>query len=323
MVEYTKLGRTEIKISKIGIGTWQWGSSEWGWGKGYTKEDLRRAFEKAVDIGINFIDTAEIYGGGKSEKMLGEFIKGRREDLVIATKVWPTHLRFKSVLKACERSLQRLNTNYIDLYQVHWPNPLIPMKSTAKAMDFLINSGKIRAVGVSNFNLKKMIKFDKLLTANLASNQVRYGLLHRAVEKDLLPFCVANSITLIAYSPLDRGAISGKYNEKNLPKDLVRRISFVFTPPNMKKVQALIRKLKEIAEHHGVEIVNVALRYLIQKGAVPIVGIKHEGHVESISKTFDFSLSDKELSELSITLSKIKISKARVFPWIVARIIHP
>ena len=319
-MDYTYLGRTNIKISKIGIGTWQWGTKSWGYGKNYTFEDLEEAFKLAFENGINFIDTAEMYGGGKSEEIIGRLVKGIREDLVIASKVWPTHITYKGVKKAFERSSQRLKTSYIDLYYVHFPNPLIPMKSTAKAFKELHEQGKIRAIGVSNFNLKKMIKFDKLVDGKLSANQVKYSLLKREPEKTLLPYCKQNNITLVAYSPLDQGAITGKYNEKNLPKDIWRRINPVFTSKNMKKIRPLIELLLEIAENHSAKPVNIALRYIIEKGAVPLVGVKKRSHVEDIIKTLEINLKQSDIERIDQELQKIKISRIGAFPHIIKRI---
>ncbi|MCD6483843.1 MAG: aldo/keto reductase [Candidatus Odinarchaeota archaeon] len=322
-MEYTTLGKTNIKISKIGIGTWQWGTKSWDYGKTYTKEDLKKAFNTAIEAGITFFDTAEIYGGGKSEELLGDFAKDVRDEIVIASKVFAHHLLYKSVIKACKSSLERLKTDYLDLYQVHWPNPLIPMKSTASAMDFLVDEGLVRSVGVSNFSLKRMIKFDKLLQHNLASNQVRYGILHRNIEKELLPYALEHKITVIAYSPLDQGATTGKYDDQYLPKDRVRRISFIFTPTNMKRIRPLIGMINELAKTHDVEPVNVILRYIINKGAVPIVGVKKQEYVESLIRTFEFNLSEREMKSIDFISAKIKIAKLRVFPSLLKRLIKP
>ncbi len=155
-MEYRELGKSGIKISAVGLGTWQWGSREWGWNHLYKKSDVVAAFQKAIELGVNFIDTAEIYGRGKSEEILGEAVQGHRDDVVIATKVWPLNLSYGRLLKAAERSLRRLGVDVIDLYQVHWPNQLVPMRSTMKAMKKLVQDGRVRAVGVSNFNLKRL-----------------------------------------------------------------------------------------------------------------------------------------------------------------------
>ena len=320
-MEYTQLGRTNIKISKIGIGTWQWGTKSWGYGREYSFNDISDAFNYLYDRGFNFIDTAEMYGGGESERIIGELTKGIRESVIIASKVWPTHLSYKGVLKAFQRSIERLQTDYIDLYYVHWPNPLKRMKSYARAFLELFKSEKIRAIGVSNFSLKKMIKFNELVEGNLMANQVRYSLLYRKAEKNLLPYCIENNITLVAYSSLDQGAITGKYNEKRLPKDIWRRTSPVFTPIVMRRLKPLIDKLGEIAERHGVKRLNVALRYLVKKGAVPLVGIKNRAQAEDLALTFDFKLHENEFKELEEIVSAIKIPKIRAFPSLVKRII--
>lgn len=320
-MEYTNLGKTKIKISKIGIGTWQWGTKSWGYGTTYTFNDLKEAFELAYDNGINFIDTAEMYGGGKSEEIIGELVKDIRDEIVIASKVWPTHITYKGVLKAFERSSKRLQTDYIDLYYVHFPNPFIRKESTAKAFNELYEQGKIRAIGVSNFNLKRMIKFDQLVEGKLSANQVNYSLLKRKPEKDLLPYCKENDITLVAYSPLDQGAITGKYNEKSLPKDIWRRINTTFTSKNMKKIKPLINLLGEIAESHGVKPANIALRYLIEQGAVPLVGVKKKEHVEGIIATLDLNLKKEEIEKIKQILETIKLSRIGVIPYVLKRII--
>ncbi|MGQ4892236.1 MAG: aldo/keto reductase [Candidatus Njordarchaeia archaeon] len=320
-VEYTKLGKTRIKISKIGIGTWQWGSKGWGYRTQYTYEDLKEAYKTAVEGGINFFDTAEFYGGGESEKILGKLAKENRENIVIATKVWPTHLSYKGVINSLNKSLERLEIEYVDLLYVHWPNPIVPMASTARAFKKLHEEEKIRAIGVSNFNLKRMIKFNQLVNGKLSANQVKYSLLKRDVEKDLLKYCLENNITLVAYSPLDQGAISGKYDEKNLPKDKWRRINTVFTKKNMRKIKPLIQLLEEIAEQHGVKPVNIALRYLIQKGAVPIVGVKKREHVESLLETFEFNLKKEEIELIKKQLNSIKITKMGALPEMIIRLI--
>ena len=322
-MDYTKLGKTNIKISKIGIGTWQWGSKSWGYGESYFKEDLEKAFRAAVDGGINFFDTAEVYGGGESEKLLGEFSRDLRENIIIASKVLPNHLTYKGVMKAIKNSLARLKTDYIDLYYVHWPNPIIPMSWTARAFNELYESGLIRAIGVSNFGLKRLIKFDELTDGKVSADQVKYSLLKRDAEKRLLKYCLSNDITLVAYSPLDQGAVLGKYNEKELPKDIWRRISIIFTPINMRKITPLIETLHEIAQEKGVKPINIVLRYLIEKGAVPIVGVKKEEHVKDLLKTFDFNLGKNEINKIDLILRDIKLSKVRATLEAIRRIIKP
>lgn len=306
-MKYRELGRSGIKVSAIGIGTWQWGTKYWGYGKSYTKEDLYRAFKRALDLGINFFDTAEVYG--LSERLLGEFI-GRegREGLVIATKVWPWHATFEGTIKAAERSLKKLRIEYIDLYQVHWPNPLISLNETMKAFDKLFLEGKVRAAGLSNFGVKGVTKARKALEyIELVSDQVEYNMLERGVEKELLPYLQKEGITLIAYSPLAQGLLAGKLMR---PKDFVRMVNPFFSGYNLKRIRPLIGVLRRIAEERGVSIVQVSLNWLLsKKGVVPIPGVKNEGQVVDIAETVSWNLKGSELKEIEETLGRIRISK--------------
>jgi diketogulonate reductase-like aldo/keto reductase len=212
-IEYKELGKTGEKIPALGLGTWGIGGFNY---PDYSNDELAiEIIRFAVEIGMNFIDTAEMYGAGHSEELIGEAIKGIREKVFIATKVLPTNFRYEDVIKACERSLRRLKTSYIDLYQLHWPNPSIPIKETMRAMERLANEGKIRYIGISNFSVEETIEaMNALSKYEIVSNQVEYSLLVRDIEKDLLDFCRKNKITVIAYSPLARGELlKGKYYE--------------------------------------------------------------------------------------------------------------
>jgi diketogulonate reductase-like aldo/keto reductase len=212
-IEYKELGKTGEKIPALGLGTWGIGGFSY---PDYSNDELAiEIIRFAVEVGMNFIDTAEMYGAGHSEELVGEAIKGIREKVFIATKVLPTNFRYEDVIKACERSLRRLKTSYIDLYQLHWPNPSIPIKETMRAMEKLVNEGKIRYIGISNFSVEETIEaMNALSKYEIVSNQVEYSLLVRDIEKDLLEFCRKNRITVIAYSPLARGELlKGKYYE--------------------------------------------------------------------------------------------------------------
>lgn len=212
-IKYKELGKAGEKIPALGLGTWGIGGFSY---PDYSNDELAiEIIRFAVEIGMNFIDTAEMYGAGHSEELVGEAIKGIREKVFIATKVLPTNFRYEDVIKACERSLRRLKTSYIDLYQLHWPNPSIPIKETMRAMERLANEGKIRYIGISNFSVEETIEaMNALSKYEIVSNQVEYSLLVRDIEKDLLDFCRKNKITVIAYSPLARGELlKGKYYE--------------------------------------------------------------------------------------------------------------
>ena len=204
-MEYRRLGRTGEKVSAIGMGTWQMGTSEDQKQRSAEIDSLRRGLE----LGMDLIDTAENYADGGAEQLVGEAIKAvKRDDVFISTKVWPTHLHHDDVLAACNRSVQRLGVRQIDLYQVHWPNPRVPIRETMGAMERLVRDGLVRHIGVSNFSAKQIQEARDVLAKNeLVSNQVEYSLAERSIEKDVLPYCQREGLTVIAYSPLGTGSL--------------------------------------------------------------------------------------------------------------------
>ncbi len=206
-MEYKPLGRTSEKIPVIGMGTWKIGNPHTPAERTAQIESLKRGLE----LGMTFIDTAEFYGDGASEQLVGEAIKNRRDSVFIATKVWPTNLHHDDVLKACDRSLKRLGISHIDLYQIHWPNPRVPIEETMGAMQELVRGGKVRHIGVSNFSIEETRQAAAALgRSELASNQVEYSLANRTIESGLLEFCQNERITVIAYSPLGRGSLPAR-----------------------------------------------------------------------------------------------------------------
>jgi diketogulonate reductase-like aldo/keto reductase len=204
-VEYRELGHTGDKVSTIGMGTWRIGV----FGSAKEKEAQISALRKGVELGMNLIDTAEVYAGGKSEELVAEAARGIRDKLFIASKVSPDNLHHDDVIAACEGSLRRLGTSYIDLYQVHWPNPRIPIRETMSAMETLAATGKIRHVGLSNFSVAQTEEArESTKKIDIAANQVEYSFSNRTAEEQILPYCAREKLTLIAYSPLSRGKIS-------------------------------------------------------------------------------------------------------------------
>lgn len=306
-MKYIELGGSGLRVSKIGLGTWQIGASEWGWGKGYGVEDVVRAIVRSHELGVNFIDTAEIYGGGASEEVVGRAVREFRDEVVIATKVWPTHATYDGVLKACERSLRRLGVNAIDLYQVHWPNPLIPLSSTMRAMERLVELGKVRAIGVSNFSLGRLRRAQECLRKEeIVSNQVKYNLVERGVERELLPYCEREGITLIAYSPLAQGFLTGRYGASNRPRDFVRRLNPLFDSSVLRRAGPLMELLRSVAATHGAAPSQVALAWLIKRErVVAIPGAKRPEQAELNAKAGDLELSDEEWAALSEASSKL------------------
>jgi diketogulonate reductase-like aldo/keto reductase len=197
------------------MGTWRFGTHHSSEERANQILSLRRA----IELGVNLIDTAEIYASGRSEEVVGEAIKDTRDKVFIATKVAPEHLRHDDVIRACKASLGRLGISYIDLYQVHWPNAMVPIRDTMEAMERLVQDGLVRYIGVSNFSVKETDDARAALTHNeIVSNQVEYSLGKRGVERDILPYCVKEKVTLIAYSPLDRGNIAN-----SVPKSILQK----------------------------------------------------------------------------------------------------
>jgi len=206
-MEFKELGRSGQKIPVLGLGTWGIG----GLSTRYVGEDDEsvRALRLGLELEMRFIDTAETYARGHSEEIVAKAVKSQRDKVFIATKVSPEHLHYDDVAKSCESSLKRLETNYVDLYQVHWPNPSIPIAETMKAMEHLVAEGKIHHVGVSNFSVQQTREAQQALSrTSLASNQVEYSLLDRSIEPDLLPYSEKEHITIVAYTPIAKGKIS-------------------------------------------------------------------------------------------------------------------
>jgi len=196
----------------IGMGTWKIGSSQ---------EELAleiQALRRGIGLEMTLIDTAEMYGDGNAEKLVGQAVKGARDEVFIATKVSPEHFGYEDVLRSCESSIRRLGVEHIDLYQLHWPSYQIRIEETMKAMEELVSRGKIRYIGVSNFSVAQTLKAREALPrSEVVSNQVRYSLTHRSIESELLPFCEEEKITVIAYSPLD----TGKLPKNKIPQALL------------------------------------------------------------------------------------------------------
>lgn len=293
-MDYVRLGRSDLKVSKIGLGAWQFGAREWGWGREYGRDEVLATIDRALEVGVNFIDTAEIYGGGKSEEIIGQALHGRRDEVVIATKVSPWHLRSGQIVRAANRSLRRLNIECIDLYQVHWPNPLIPIGSTMKGMERLVREGKVRHIGVSNFNVNRLKGAQGALSKfEIVSNQVKYNLLQRSIEIELLPYAINEGISIIAYSPLAQGLLTGKYGPENLPTPDVRVTNRLFSGRNLRAADKVIDVLRQIASANRKTIAQVSLNWLIKDAAVvAIPGAKNPMQVEENTGAVGWSIDD-------------------------------
>lgn len=310
-MEYVRLGKSDLKASTIGFGAWQASGKEWGVD---VEDDLIiKAIIKAYGLGVNLIDTAEAYGNGHSEEVVGRAIKEiGRDNLVIATKVHGGHLRYDDVLKAAEGSLRRLGISEIDLYQVHWPDPWnqIPLKHTMRAMEKLYKDGKIRAIGVSNFAVRDLEEAGRYLSdTQIVSNQVKYNMLERQIEEEVIPYCRKEEITIIAYSPLAQGALTGKYNLNNKPSDAIRSGNRLFSDDNLREISRLLEVLGKIANMRGKTIAQVAMNWLLREGnVVPIPGAKNPKQAEENAGAAGWRLNNKELMEIDGVLRTITMN---------------
>lgn len=295
---------------EIGIGTWSWGDRLfWGYGQGYGIDDIRMVFNAAVSAGITFFDTAEAYGSGRSESILGELIPTSSQKIVIGTKFmpFPWRLSHRSLHKALKNSLKRLNLAKVDLYQLHMAWPPLTIETWMEAMSQAFQDGLISAVGISNCDRGLMQRACDALShtgIKLASNQVEYNLLNRKVEKNgLLKHCQETGIKLIAYSPLAQGVLTGKYNPENLPTGIRRGR---FSRKYLEQIQPLIRLLKQIGLARGGKTpAQVALNWVIKKGALPIPGAKTIQQFEENFGANGWSLTEEEVSLLDQASDRI------------------
>jgi len=323
-LEFKELGKSSIKISAIGLGTWQWGAREWGWERQYGRSDVLAASQKAFELGINFVDTAEIYGWGKSERLVGEAIKGHRDEVVIATKVWPWNLSSGRLMRATDRSAQRLGVDVIDLYQIHWPNPIFPISNTMKTMKRLVQLGKVRSVGISNFNLAKTkVVQETLSPLDLVSNQVKYNLIDRKIETDLLPYAQGSNITVIAHTPLARSVLTGKYTPERRPASLAQAASPRFSSRNLSRMNSLQQTLSSIAETHNKTPAQVALNWLIGKqNVVAIPGTKTASHIENSAGAVGWRPTENEKQRLESAASVLALDRFSMIPNLLTAVVH-
>lgn len=276
-MEKRRLGTTDIHITPILMGTWQAGQKQW---VGIEDEESIKAIRAAVDAGITTIDTAEVYGSGHSEQVIAQALTGvPRDRIVYATKVFANHLKHEQVLEACERSLKNLKIDYIDLYQIHWPSgsfntEIVPIEETMSALNQLKQQGKIRAIGVSNFSRPQLEEAAQY--GRVDSIQPPYSLFWRWVEKDVMPYCVENNISILAYSPLAQGLLTGKFGRghKFNPQDN-RAKNKLFQGENYERAQQALEKLRPIAERHQASLASLAIAWLIaQPQTQAIVGAR-------------------------------------------------
>ncbi len=327
-MEYRTLGKTDLKISAITFGAWAAGG--WMWG-GSDRNKAIQAIRDAYDKGVTSIDTAPVYGMGASEKIVGEAIKDIPRDKVqILTKfgmrwdlekgVFKFHSKNnegkeidiyqyagkESVKKEIEDSLTRLRTDYIDLYQIHWPDTTTPIQETFEAVAELIKEGKVRQAGVCNYNVEQMKEAEKYVT--LASNQVPFSMVNRDMEKEVVPYCRKNSKSILAYSPMERGLLTGKMEPgQEFGKGDHRADNPYFTDESIKKTNSFLEKIKPLAKEKNATLAQLVLKWTIERPGITIAlaGARNSEQSVQNAAAADLTLSSDEIDFINSELQKI------------------
>lgn len=327
-MEYRKLGNTALELSAITYGSFAIGGNMWG---GNEKKDSIASVHASLDHGVTSIDTAPFYGFGLSEEMIGEAIKGKdRSKIQLLTKfglVWDGSNQGKgefffdasengktipvykfaskaNIIKELEESLKRLSTDYIDLLQIHWPDSTTAISETMEALGVLIQQGKIRATGVCNYSVDQLKEASATLT--LASNQVSYSMLNRSIEQDLVPYALENQTGIIAYSPMERGLLTGKYFTENTLKQDDHRNGY-FSQFDLEKVKSLIATLAPIAQNKGVTVAQLVLRWTTLQPGITVVlaGARNASQSIANAQAMDINFTAEELILINNELSKL------------------
>jgi aryl-alcohol dehydrogenase-like predicted oxidoreductase len=329
-MELRRLGQSDVMVTPMAFGAWAVGG--WMWG-GAEEQASIRAIRAAYDLGITTIDTAPVYGFGRSEELVGKALEGvSRETYQILTKFgmnWKTEQgeyffdsqdndgkpfkMFKcaskqKITQECEDSLQRLKTDYIDVYQIHWPDNTTPISETFEAVQRLIEQGKVRAAGVCNYNVQQVE--EALRTINLASNQAPYSMINRAIEKDVLPQAIERGLGVIAYSPLQRGLLTGKIKPGHkFGEGDTREGNRFYTDENINRTNNLLEKIKPIAEKHHATVGQLVISWTIQRTGITcvLVGARDETQVADNAKALDFTLTDEDLDEITAAAGTFRV----------------
>jgi len=326
-MQYRKLGTTDLNVSVITFGAWAAGG--WMWGKTERSEAIE-AIRSAYDLGVTSIDTAPIYGQGTSEEIVGEAIKGIPRDKVqILTKFgmrWDLakgdfafhskdnsgkeidiykYSGKESVIREAEDSLKRLGTDYIDLYQIHWPDTTTPIQETFEAVAKLIEQGKVRYAGVCNYNVEQMKEAEKYVT--LASNQVPFSMVNRNIENELVPYCIQQNKSILAYSPMERGLLTGKMKlGYKFEEGDHRATNKFFTNENITKTNAFLEKIKPLAEEKGATLAQLVLKWTIERAGITIAlaGARNGEQSSQNAGAANMQLNKEEIEFINTELSK-------------------
>jgi aryl-alcohol dehydrogenase-like predicted oxidoreductase len=297
-----KIGASDLRIYPIIMGMWQAGKEMWS---GIDDKQTRQAVRAAIDAGINAFDTAEIYGKGHSERMLAAATADIRDQVVYMTKVFSNHLQYDQVIAACNRSLKNLKTDRIDLYQIHWPSGAwgtrkVPIEETMRALTDLKAQGKIQAIGVSNFSRAQLEEAGRF--GRIDSLQPPYSLLWRHVERDAMPYCAANGISVLAYSPMAQGILTGKFGPQHRFDEGDHRAKHrLLEPAVYPRVQEALSRLRPIAERNRISLSQLALAWVIfHPGTCAIAGARSAAQAAGNAAAASIVLSEADLSEMDV-----------------------
>ena len=309
-LDQRQLGASGIVVPALGVGIWSWGDTRfWNYGKDHTRDDITKAYRACLDAHLNFFDTAEIYGSGESERILGECKRADERPIIIASKFAPIgHISARALLKSLDNSLQRLGVEQIDLYQIHFPVTVIGVNPLMDVLAEAVRSGKVRAVGVSNYSASLMHKAHQRLARHnipLASNQVHYSLLHRKPEANgVLDACRELNVALIAYSPLEQGLLTGKFRVSNPDATTpsgIRRFMAPMSTAKRRKMEPLFEVMSKVAQAHDKTLGQVALNWLVSKDEciIPIPGAKNARQAKENAGSIGWRLTPEELDQIA------------------------
>ena len=286
-------------VSRVGLGTWQFGSREWGYGDAYASGEAKAIVRRAREVGITLFDTAEVYGFGRSERILGDALGDERADVVVASKVFPVAPFPPVVRNRLAGSARRLGLDRVPLYQVHQPNPVVPDSVTMPGMRQLLEEGRIGAVGVSNYSLARWRAADAALGRPVVSNQVHFSLAAPSALDDLVPFAEREDRMVMAYSPLAQGLLGGRYTVENRPGG-VRAANPLFGTENLRRAEPLLDVLREVAAAHDVAPAQIALAWLVSLPRVVVIpGASSVAQVEANAAAADIDLRPDEQAALT------------------------
>ncbi len=317
-MEKRKLGNSDLYITTVGLGTWAIGGGEnpYGWGS-QDDSDSIKTIHRAIELGINWIDTAKGYGHGHSEEIVGQAVADRRDKVVVATKcgiLWKEdgsdiygHLKADSIKAECESSLRRLRSDYIDLLQIHWPMPDEDIEEGWGAIADLVREGKVRYGGVSNFNVAQLKRIQPIHP--VVSLQPPYSMIKRDVEAEILPYCAEQNIGVVVYSPMQAGLLTGRFTREraaNLPADDWRKNDPEFNEPRLGRNLALVENLNKIAARKSQSVGNLAIAWTLHHPAVTaaIVGARRPRQIEETVHAGELKLTDQDMAEIKALLEE-------------------